>query len=431
MKLPNIEYFSGEVREILGTPPPRAVRWAFAITTGVFVLMTFAAFTFSFPETISGQLVLTTAEPPINVVAPKTGMLAQVKVKEGDIVAKNTLIAVFENGADVNDVLELENDLNQLNSLDIDAIRAFTPNRLLDLDRQLDVLYQDFINSLEFVPLYEGDQIDQKAINAVIAENVQLERYTRGLLDAIASANKDIKTKKNLIKNISEEYADQPGKTEYSTKILALDEEIKKLESQIAKYESEIEKNKERIKSNNSKIWQLRVDRQSGTQERIFRLSQNISALRKAIAKWKEENLVFAPADGKVSFFNNLELKKRYTKGEELAAIIPITKNLEYIGLVTIPVEGSGKVKKGQQVRLKFHRYPFLEFGQVKATVTKIYPLSKGNAYSVETALPNGLVTNHGKTLEYYQQMEGTAEIITDQRLFIQRLFDNFINFWK
>ena len=171
----------------------------------------------------------------------------------------------------------------------------------------------------------------------------------------------------------------------------------------------------------------MRANTNSGTQERIFQLRQNISALRKAIANWKEDNLIYSPAAGKVSFFNNMEVKKRYRKDEELIAIIPAAENAEYIGMVTIPVVGSGKVKEGQDVNLKFHRYPFLEFGLVKGTVSKIYPLSKGDSYTVEVTLANGLETSAGRQLEYYQQMEGDAEIITEKQLFVGRLFSKFI----
>ena len=95
--------------------------------------------------------------------------------------------------------------------------------------------------------------------------------------------------------------------------------------------------------------------------------------------------------------------------------------------MVNIPVEGSGRVKEGQEVNLKFHRYPYIEFGAVKGTVTKIYPLAKGDAYTVDVALDNGLITNQGRTLDYFQQMEGEAEIITEERLFVGRLFDKFL----
>ena len=129
MNQQNIDYLSGDVREILGKPPSRVTHWVFAITLCMIAVLVFASFIFRYPEIIDGDLVLSTAEAPFSVDAPRTGLLATVKVKEGDLVTKNQLIAIFENDADVDDVLELENDLNKLNNLDEDAIRAFAPNR--------------------------------------------------------------------------------------------------------------------------------------------------------------------------------------------------------------------------------------------------------------------------------------------------------------
>ncbi len=431
MQNQNIDYLSGEVREILSKPPAWSTSWAFGITLSAFILLSMAAFTFKYPEVIIGDLILSTAEPPINVDAPRSGLIVDVKVKEGELVSKNQLLAIFENDADVDDVLELENDLDQLNTLDVDAIRAFTPNRSLELDQQLDVLYEDFISSLQFVPLFDGVQVDQAADNAIILENRQLERSNLNLQDAIESAKLDILSKDKLMSNIQELYMESPSESSYSTQLYELGQEKSELDTEIKRLQNSIQKNLETIRNNNSLIWQMRANQNSGTQERIFQLRQSISALRKAIANWKEDNLVFSPADGKVTFFNNMEIKNRYSKDEELIAILPATENTEYVGIATIPVQGSGKVKEGQEVNLKFHRYPFLEFGQLKGKVSKIYPLSKGDAYSVEVELQNGLKTSAGITIEYYQQMEGEVEIITEKQLFIRRLFDKFFAGWK
>ena len=422
MQQQNIKYLSGEVREILGSPPQKATKLVFYITMGMIVLLLIAGFTFQYPEIIDGDLTAS---------APKAGILAVVKVNENDIVSKGQIIAIFENDADVDDVLELENDLDKLSTLDEDAIRAYTPNRSLELGPQLELQYQDFISSLEFVPLHSGDQTNQEELFGVDDEINQIKRLNRSLMSAIESAENEIAAKQKSKGNIADLYGKSPSKVEYSKEILDIEQGIKSLESYIGQSRSEIEKNNEKIKSLNSKKLQLRSVHKTGVNERIFQLGQNISSLRKAIAIWKSDNIVYSPANGQVSFYNNLEIKKRYIKGEELAAIIPISDKTEYIGLVNIPVKGSGKVKDGLAGNLKFHRYPFMEFGSVKGTVSKIYPLSKGNAYSVEVTLDKGLVTNQGKTLEYYQQMEGEAEIITENRLFIGRLFDKILSIWR
>jgi hypothetical protein len=45
--------------------------------------------------------------------------------------------------------------------------------------------------------------------------------------------------------------------------------------------------------------------------------------------------------------------------------------------------------------------------------------------YMVSVALPEGLATNYGKTLEFKFETKGIAEIVTVDRRLLQRLFDN------
>ena len=45
------------------------------------------------------------------------------------------------------------------------------------------------------------------------------------------------------------------------------------------------------------------------------------------------------------------------------------------------------------------------------------------NAYILEVELPNGLLTNYGKKLEFSQEMRGIADIITEDIRLIQRIF--------
>src|SRR5690606_24358032 len=148
--------------------------------------------------------------------------------------SKGQMIALFENDADVDDVLELENDLDKLSTLDEDAIRAYTPNRSLELGSQLNLQYQDFISSLEFVPLHEGDQTDREELSGVDAEINQIKILNRSLNAAIKNAEDEIAAKEKSKGNIAELYGKTPSKTEYSKELLDLDQEIKSLNSYIS-----------------------------------------------------------------------------------------------------------------------------------------------------------------------------------------------------
>jgi HlyD family secretion protein len=95
-----------------------------------------------------------------------------------------------------------------------------------------------------------------------------------------------------------------------------------------------------------------------------------------------------------------------------------------------LPIHGSGKVEKGQEVLIKFERFPFREFGHVKGVVENIALLPKNDAYEVKVILKNGLKTNFGKDLEFRQMMSAEANIITGNERFISRVFRDLVTFF-
>ena len=421
----NIEYLSGEVREILGQPPSWVTKWAFGITSFIIALALFAGFTFKYSEIIQGDLLLTTSSPPVIIDAPMNGILSKINIAEGDLVKKGDILAVFQSEAELEDIMELEKELASLNTFEEDAIRAFAPDKSLEVGELADS-YENFISALEYVPLFQGNQIDQEAINSIRAVNRQLEKSNRQYERSIAILKKQKETDEGTMDNIVQLYGQSPKEAHYSTKLHETRQEISKINSEIEKFQSDIEKNIERIRNNNAKIINMRADNNAGTQERILELRKSITSLKKAINRWKDSHLVIAPAAGKVSLFANLSTKKRFEKDKPIIAIIPDSEGEKYLGQVQIPIVGSGKVKEGQEVNLKFSRYPFREYGAVKGKVSKIYFLPIGDTYEVEVSLDDGLKTTKNIVLDFHQQMTGKAEIVTEKQLFIKRLFGHF-----
>lgn len=92
-----------------------------------------------------------------------------------------------------------------------------------------------------------------------------------------------------------------------------------------------------------------------------------------------------------------------------------------------MPIDRSGKVKIGQRVNISFNNFPDKEFGIVRGIVHNIslVPTKKGevNQYILEINLINGLKTTYGKTLPFLPEMEGEADIVTDDLSLLERFF--------
>jgi HlyD family secretion protein len=114
-------------------------------------------------------------------------------------------------------------------------------------------------------------------------------------------------------------------------------------------------------------------------------------------------------------------------EGDVLFNVLPVTDEEIYVGKVSLQLAKSSKVDSGQVVNIKFERYDFREHGTVKAKVSKVYPVVKEKAFYAEIVLDKGLVTNLNRKLVFYQNMVGKAEIVTEDKSFIGKLFEKLI----
>jgi HlyD family secretion protein len=89
-----------------------------------------------------------------------------------------------------------------------------------------------------------------------------------------------------------------------------------------------------------------------------------------------------------------------------------------------LPLEGAGKVRVGQQVNIQLAGYPYLEYGSLIGVVNNISLVSSDNKYSLEISLSDSLKTNYGISLEMKSELQGTAEIITDDIRLLQRILN-------
>jgi hypothetical protein len=101
--------------------------------------------------------------------------------------------------------------------------------------------------------------------------------------------------------------------------------------------------------------------------------------------------------------------------------IIPENEG-EIIGKVQLSFQGAGKVKSGQEVNIRFDNYPYMEFGMVKGIVKSISLAPDNNFYTAEILLPDGLITFYNEKLDFKQEMQGTAEIITEDFRLLERI---------
>jgi hypothetical protein len=89
-------------------------------------------------------------------------------------------------------------------------------------------------------------------------------------------------------------------------------------------------------------------------------------------------------------------------------------------------VAGSGKLKTGQHVLVRLDNFPYMEFGMLEGKLESLSQVpessQQGVFYTAEIFFPDGLITNYKKTLPFQQELQGSAEIITQNLSLFDRL---------
>ena len=174
-------------------------------------------------------------------------------------------------------------------------------------------------------------------------------------------------------------------------------------------------------------IFDLQQQSDEKKKELLLSLSGAYEALQSQIAQWEMQYVFKSPSNGKVSMSKSWQKNQHINAGEVFLSIVP-EETAHITGKILLPAQGAGKVKVGQSVNVKFDGYPHMEFGMVRGKVKNIslVPIAtpQGKFTTVEVEFPENLTTNYGKTLDFSQEMSGTAEIITED----MRLIERFIN---
>jgi hypothetical protein len=168
---------------------------------------------------------------------------------------------------------------------------------------------------------------------------------------------------------------------------------------------------------------QYNSDLKNNENYRRFQITKDLLIAK---VKWWEKNyLIVAPMNGQVNFNKNVSENQNITAGYAMFSIIP--PNSEIIGNLFVPLQGSGKIAIGQEVKIDLFNYPAQEFGTLTGKVQTISTLpNEDNMYFVEVALADTLFTSYKKELDFIPNMKGSGGIITERQRIISKIFNQF-----
>jgi multidrug resistance efflux pump len=417
-----VELRSEEVEEILGTPPSWLVRWGTTVALTGFGLLVLVGWMIKYPDVVKDNIILSTAVPPIDIVARTNARIAKFMAEDRKDVRQNQILAVLESTAQYEDILRLDAVVNNLMRAPLDSFAQLAPSRDLRLgDVQTD--YAVFLQNYENLLAARRNRNAAAAASANAAGQ-QIQQAVR-LLEADkrrqTQAQQQVDAARREFKKIQQLYEEE------GVNRLRFEQERARLEAAEQQYD-QIAANVERsereltsLRRNNSGS----APSSAGfTNDAAVRLRESLSVLRSSIDRWKQNYLLTAPMAGKISLNASFFSAQQYVTAGDLVMTIVPNSSEKIVGRMALKVAGSGKVNPGQPVIIKLESYPHHEFGTLQGVVESKSLAAKDNQYAILVNLPNGLKTSFGRQLPFEQQLQGVGEIITEDKRFLQRVLD-------
>ncbi len=414
-----IELRSEEVQEVLGGVPHWILRRGILMLALFLIVLLIGSWFFKYPEIISSQLTLTTANPPANIIAKTSGKISGLFAADLQEVQAGQTLALIENPAQLKDIFYLDTILQNLIQ-SIDKSNTFNLHRK---ELKLGNLQSSYSNML----------LQLEAHNNF----VRLNYYPRKIASIrnVLNAREKLLTSSEKQKDIVIQQHELEKNAYEREKILkykniTTDDSFDKATGQYLQSEMSVNNLSASLEGMRIEILQLQESLVDMEQQYIEKkntlnasLKTTLNQLQSDIATWKMNYLLSSPIKGKLTFTEIWAENQNVTVGKIVFTVVPDTLS-ELVGKARLPIDRSGKVKAGQDVNIRFNNFPDNQFGMVKGIVKSLslIPTEEGN-YIVEIAFPNGLKTSYNKELPLSQEMTARADIITENTRLIEQFF--------
>lgn len=412
---------SEEVQDIMGKMPPWIIRWGVTLMAVIVLGILAGASVFKYPDIINARIVISSSNPPVKLVARNSLPIQQLFVRNNQQVSERTVLCILSNTARYADVQQVAIVAKQIDTAT--SISNFCLNTDLPAVTNLGELQSPYVSLIQAVAAYRfflrhnsyGDKIHHLA---------EQSDYQAKLSDELLKKDKKLKEQLGIQQSRYETDSSLVAQTVMSR--LEYENARKELLSQQMITEgnySSVLQSKVQEKQIDGSIAETSIQSQTDANNLGEKVREAAKQFVGALAQWEQNYVLRSPVSGVVTFFKFWKENQFVQAGETVMMITPPVQ--QYLARGEISITGAGKAKAGQKALIKLLSYPYEEFGSIRATVTSRSAVAIDSTFAIELKLDNGLHTNAGKEIPLQPQLEGTAEIITDEKSIMQRLFEN------
>lgn len=427
-------YYSEEAQEILGHIPSWTIRWGITVIFSIFAVIILGCCVIKYPERVNGTVVIRTLNAPVDVVVKSSGNLEIISVSNGDFVKEGNILGVISTGSNYKDILSADSCLLGFAGYQLaDAVY----NDLIYGHYQMGDLQGGWTNFTLSCQRYR-DYITRAVIKkkrALVGEQIDKQKeYYRQTQKQFSIISEDLRyEEKSFMRDSSLYVMNVISEQEY-------DESARRLlqvRNSVMSFKSQMTSTELSIIQLEQQLVELSIQEEDETLAFEQEIRTNIERLSADIRNWKLAYLLTAPINGKVSFVHKWDVGQFINAGEHYLTVVPDERQ-SVIGIVHIPQTSFGKVGTSQKVNVKLEGYPYMEYGMLLGTIGHLSSvpevLSDGQSapqYTAEILFENGMKTTYGRELRMIQKMDGSAEIITEERSLIMRFLDPVVALFK
>ncbi|MCG2610565.1 HlyD family secretion protein [Flavobacterium sp. SM15] len=416
----NLKIYSEEVQDVLSHPPRSIFRWGNTILLFFILLLLLISWYIKYPDVVRTTVTITTNIPPEKLITKTAGRIESILIADRKKIKKNTPIAIIENSANYNDVFILKKITDTINLEKTNfPFDKFQFSSLGDVENAYILFHKEYTSSElnQKLQPFKAEQFAEKNEAQQIHQRINLLTSQKKISESELILQKnDLNRYEKLFKKgvVSEQEFEKQKLLFFQAQ-----KNHKVLLSSISQMKSSLNEAQKSIKN-----LQINEHKESVTLER--NVIQAFYQLKKAIKDWELNYVLRASISGTVSYLQIWKENQTVTVGENVFAIIPESES-GFIAKVKAPALNSGKIKTGQTANIRLVNYPDREFGILKGMVQNIAltPDKEGNLL-IDIALPKGLETSYNKKINFQQEMQGTADVITEDLRLIERLLYQF-----
>ncbi len=417
-----------EIEEIIGNPPGWLLHSGITILCLLFALILLLAAWIEYPDKIVAHGHLTSDNPPIEHVNKVEGILENFNLKDGEQVTKGETIATIRTTLDKRHLAKLERFIRRYEKITDLSVYAslYFPKDLklgnLSADyAQLQLLYSELQLTLNNKTV--GKQI--------LALNSQIDKTKE--MEAVYQDEKGITEKEVLLvqKNYDRQLKLNSNKLISDIDLERTEATLLQSQKQLSNLNKNSIENRDRKEGLQLEIEKLNLERENSINQKRFDILAIINKIKQQRIQFSEDYEIKALINGTVHLNSEIKNEMYLQSNTWLISVIPNQFENRKYAKVVVSAPNFSKIEVGQKAILKLNNYPYKENGVIYGQLSSISLLpskTEGGqqTYALHIPTSDTLLTSFGKPISFKLNSGLQAEVITENRSILSRIFKQF-----